>query len=239
MEIWPIDFDKSLTEINEWFDGWKAERFGTDSLNPERYYKVNPDEGGRYLYGVAEGESLNDEKAKADKVLDLLLSIKQINDKLSGKTLSQHLQWREREQLKGERERLYKEFVDEVQPETEKAAPEPQQHTILGYFPKDLLNDRSKTILLNAANDEAIIIVGEKLKFQGSNALLAYLLGVAFCGDTKQYDVYLQGYKVKRGSAYFPDKLLSDLFGVKNLGQSRLQLNSVPKGYERVEKWLV
>lgn len=123
MEIWPIDFDKSLTEINEWFDGWKTERFGADSLSPERYYIVSPDEGGRYLYGVAEGESLNDEKAKADKVLELLLRIKQINDKLSGKALSQHLQWREREQLKGERETLYKAFLDEVQAEQ----PEPQQ----------------------------------------------------------------------------------------------------------------
>lgn len=124
MEIWPIDFNKSLREINEWFDGWKTERFGGDSLNPERYYETTPDEGGRYLYGVAEGESLNDEKAKADKVLELLLRIKQINDKLSGRALSQHLQWREREQLKEDRETLYKVFLDELQPEPEKAAPE-------------------------------------------------------------------------------------------------------------------
>lgn len=235
MEIWPIDFDKTLKEISEWLDGWKVERFGSDSLNPERYYKVTPDEKGRYLYGV----NLGDEKAKADKVLYLLLSIKQINDKLSGKTLSQHLQWREREQLKGERARLYKEFLDEVQIEPEQAVPQPQQHTILNFFPKGLLNDSAKRILLNAANDGAIDVIGGKLKFQGSNALLAYMLGIAFCDDTKQYDVFLQGYKVKRGSTFFPDKLLSDLFGVKNLGQSRLQLDSVPKGYERVEKWLV
>lgn len=126
MDIWPIDFNKTIEEINEWFDGWKAERFGSDSLNPERYYKVTPDEKGRYLYGVAEGESLNDEKEKCDKVLELLLRIKKINDKLSGKALSQHLQWREREQLKEERETLYNTFLDEVQTEPEQTN-EPQQ----------------------------------------------------------------------------------------------------------------
>ncbi len=127
MDIWPIDFNKTLEEINKWFDGWKTERFGSDSLNPERYYKVTPDEKGRYLYGVAEGESLIDEKEKCDKVLELLLRIKQINDKLSGKALSQHLQWREREQLKGERETLYNTFLDEVQAGIVKQLPEPQQ----------------------------------------------------------------------------------------------------------------
>lgn len=153
MEIWPIDFNKSLREINEWFDGWKTERFGGDSLNPERYYETTPDEGGRYLYGVAEGESLNDERAKADKVLELLLRIKQINDKLSGRALSQHLQWREREQLKSERETLYKEFLDEVQPEPEKAAPEPQQEEANNVILPDLLNnDEAKRYFKKAIN---------------------------------------------------------------------------------------
>ena len=235
MDIWPIDFDKTIQEISEWHNQWKVERFGSDSLSPERYYN----DDGRYLHGVREGESLNEEKATCDKVLELLVRIKNINYRLKGKGLSQHLQWKEREQLKGERARLYKEFLDEVQIEPEQAVPQPQQHTILNFFPKGLLNDSAKRILLNAANDGAIDVIGGKLKFQGSNALLAYMLGIAFCDDTKQYDVFLQGYKVKRGSTFFPDKLLSDLFGVKNLGQSRLQLDSVPKGYERVEKWLV
>ena len=73
---------------------------------------------------MKDGESLNDEKAKCDMVLDLLLRIKQINDKLNGKALSQHLQWREREQLKGERETLYKAFLDEVKTAPEQAKPQ-------------------------------------------------------------------------------------------------------------------
>ncbi len=135
MEIWPIDFDKTLKEISEWHDQWKEERFGSDSLNPRekdgqtrgtwRYHNKTSD--GRYLYGVAEGESLNDEKADSDKVLELLVRIKNINDRLKGKGLSQHLQWKEREQLKGEREGLYKEFLDEVQADIVKQQQKPQQ----------------------------------------------------------------------------------------------------------------
>ena len=143
MDIWPIDFNKTLEEINEWFDKWRVERFGSNDTS--RYYKQIPFEyddkektKGCYLYGVAEGESLNDEKAKCDKVLDLLLSIKQINDKLSGKALSQHLQWREREQLKEERERLYKAFLDEVQTAPEQAKP---QGRPTKPFKDSMLND--------------------------------------------------------------------------------------------------
>ena len=76
MEIWPIDFDKTLQEISEWHNQWKVERFGSDSLNPERYYKGDERYIYTYGYGVAEGESLNDEKADSDKVLELLVRLK-------------------------------------------------------------------------------------------------------------------------------------------------------------------
>ena len=120
MEIWPIDFDKTLQEISEWHNQWKVERFGCDSLNPERYYN----DDGRYLHGVREGESLNDEKAICDKVLELLVRIKNINDRLKGKGLSQHLQWKEREQLKGERETLYNDYLEVVQPKPQRLVPD-------------------------------------------------------------------------------------------------------------------
>lgn len=136
MDILPIDFDLTLEEITKWHNQWKVERYGSDCLNPERYYNTTDD--GRYLYGVREGESLNDEKAKADKVLELLLRIKQINDKLSGKALSQHLQWRERELLKEERETLYKAFLDEAQTAPEQAKP---QGRPTKPFEDSMLND--------------------------------------------------------------------------------------------------
>ena len=120
MEIWPIDFDKTLQEISEWHNQWKVERFGCDSLNPERYYN----DDGRYLHGVREGESLNDEKAICDKVLELLVRIKNINDRLKGKGLSQHLQWKEREQRKGERATLYNDYLEVVQPKPQRLVPD-------------------------------------------------------------------------------------------------------------------
>lgn len=165
MDIWPIDFNKTLEEINKWFDGWKTERFGSDSLNPERYYKVTPDEKGRYLYGVAEGESLNDEKEKCDKVLELLLRIKQINDKLSGKALSQHLQWREREQLKGDRETLYNTFLDIV-----RAASEPQQ------IPQEFVTDKAIELFGRALEKGLIINDGDKYKWNDTASLYGYFV---------------------------------------------------------------
>lgn len=124
MDILPRDFDMTIVEISKWFDQWKSERFGGESLQPERYYNITED--GRFLYGVKEGESLNDEKAICDRVLDLLLKIRLINQKLSGRGLSQHLQYVEREQLKKEREGLYNDFL-ELSQQPQSLNPEPQQ----------------------------------------------------------------------------------------------------------------
>ncbi|MCR5471518.1 MAG: hypothetical protein K6F22_11330 [Prevotella sp.] len=124
MDILPIDFDMTIVEISKWFDQWKSERFGGESLQPERYYNITED--GRFLYGVKEGESLNDEKAICDRVLDLLLKIRLINQKLSGRGLSRHLQYVEREQLKKEREGLYNDFL-ELSQQPQSLNPEPQQ----------------------------------------------------------------------------------------------------------------
>lgn len=124
MKILPIDFDMTIVEISKWFDQWKSERFGGESLQPERYFNITED--GRFLYGVKDGESLNDEKAKCERVLELLLKIRLINQKLSGKGLSQHLQYVEREQLKKEREGLYNEFL-ELSQQPQNLTPEPQQ----------------------------------------------------------------------------------------------------------------
>lgn len=139
LELLPIDFDITLQELTMWHKQWCISRFGSDSLNPERYYNISPD--GRYLYEVGEGESLNDEKGKCDKVLELLLRMRLINQKLNGKRLSQHLQWQEREQLKREREGLYKEFLDEVQADIVKQQQKPQQ------IPTELSTPEAKVYL--------------------------------------------------------------------------------------------
>ena len=124
MDILPIDFDMTIVEISKWVEQWKSERFGGESLQPERYYNITDD--GRFLYGVKEGKSLNNEKEICDRVLELLLKMRQINQKLSGRGLSQHLQYVEREQLKKEREGLYNDFL-ELSQQPQSLNPEPQQ----------------------------------------------------------------------------------------------------------------
>lgn len=110
---------------------------------------------------------------------------------------------------------------------------------IESFFTDELkTNKKAMTILQNAVDRKLIEFDVEHLIFKGSNALLAYMCGIAFCDDTKRFDTLQQIYKVKRGSGYFPDAFLSELFRVKNLGQSRLQLDSVPRGYEKVDKCL-
>lgn len=164
MEIWPIDFDKSLQEISEWHDQWKVERFGSDSLNPERYYKGDERYIYTYGYGVAEGDSLNKEKADSDKVLKLLVRIKNINDKLRGRGLSQHLQWEEREQLKGERETLYKAFLEVVQLEPQRVVPDV------------LATDKAKKLFERAINKGLISVNGDKYKWNDTASLYGYFV---------------------------------------------------------------
>ena len=211
MDIWPIDFNKTIDEISKWFDGWKEKRFGAESLNPERYYKVSPD--GRYLYEVAEGESLNDEKAKADKVLYLLLRIKQINDKLSGKALSQHLQWKEREQLKSERETLYKDYLDIVT-----AAPEPQRGELLYYC------NKAVELGLLEKTDTGYKRVNGKM----SKAQLAYLLGRFLNDDGTLPETK---YNMMFNESRF-GKALYQISGNKNGGGK-------PRGYKIIDELLL
>lgn len=223
MDIWPIDFDKTLQEISEWLDGWKVERFGSDSLNPERYYKTTQD--GRYLYGVAEGASLNDEKAKCDKVLELLLSIKNINDKLCGRGITQHLQWREREAIIKERETLYKEFLDEVQTvplqkptEPLQASPEPQQGELLYYCGKAV----EQGLLAKTGTGY------KRIKGKMSKAQLAYLLG-----------------RFPNPDGTFPESKYDKMFDESRLGKALYQISGnkngdgKPRGYEIIDKLLL
>lgn len=110
-----------------------------------------------------------------------------------------------------------------------------QQKTLQDLLPEQLKTDEALKIFQRAIDANLIEKTATGLKWQLSNALLAYLCGIVYCGDTKQWDGYNKEYIVKRGSTFFPDKALSELFGVKNLGQSRLQLKSLPKGYEKVD----
>lgn len=220
MEIWPIDFDKTLQEISEWIDSWKVERYGADSLNPERYYKLTPD--GRYIYGkggegVAEGESLNQEKADCEHLLDILCRLRLINQKLKGTGLSQHLQWQERERMKTERETLYMDYMDIVQVDIVKQQPEPQQGELRYYCEK----------LVTMGYLGKVGTGYRRVEGKMTKALLAYFLKHFLNAD-----------------GTFPDKEYCLMFGESRLSKAADQLSmnkkgyGKPRGYEVVENLL-
>lgn len=216
MDKLPIDFDMTMKELSEWIDNWKVERYGKDSLNPERYY--NTSEDGRFLYGVREGESLNREKADIEKGVKLLVQIKNINDKLCGKGISQHLQWQERENLERERETLYKEFTELVQSSPDAAAPEPQQGELLYYC----------NIAVRMGYLEKTATGYKRNKGMMSKAQLAYFLGRFLNQDET-----------------FPESKYNNMFGENRLGKALSQLadnkngDGKPRGYEIIDELLI
>ena len=225
MDILPIDFDMTIVEISKWVDQWKSERFGGESLQPERYYNITDD--GRFLYGVKEGESLNDEKAICDRVLELLLKMRLINQKLSGRGLSQHLQNVEREQLKKEREGLYNEFLKLIQ--------QPQNLTKDTTF---ILSVELDTEKAQKAFCNAIEKGWMKAK---TNGCLEWL-GIGWIGKQAQLSylcarIYGYQYDVNRGNVgeRIPYDALERLFDIKRLDRSMQQVFEAKKP----QKWRV
>lgn len=231
MEIWSIDFDKTLQEISEWIDSWKVERYGADSLNPERYYKLTPD--GRYIYGkggegVAEGESLNKEKADSEKLLDILCRLRLINQKLKGKGLSQHLQWQKREELEKERETLYREYLELVK-HNSNCNPEPQQ------IPTELSTPEAKVYL-----DKAIELglMDSNYKWLKGLQMLACFaremsmklqLGKGVNGDGQPRISWLPFETLFNLERY---KLRSNYNDIQKTGQSPIEIGLIDKVFE-------
>ena len=109
------------------------------------------------------------------------------------------------------------------------------QTEIQGFLLPDKLNTyKARKTYIKAKNKGLIEVSDKGLKWSESNALLAFLCGIVYCGDTQYQDAVTKEWMVKRGSEFFPNKELNTLFGVMNLGQSRTQLNRLPKGNEKV-----
>ena len=100
IEILPVDFDLTLSELSEWHDKWRIVRFGSnDNI---RYYQTD----GRYLNGVIQDTELRKEKAIQERMLELLCRMRRFTNELKRMNLSHQ----ERENIKCKRETLYKEF---------------------------------------------------------------------------------------------------------------------------------
>ena len=103
-------------------------------------------------------------------------------------------------------------------------------------LPEQLKTDEAIRFFGRAITAKLIKHEEGRLKWTKSNALLAFFCGILYCGDTRYQDTITKDYVIKRGSTFFPESALNALFGVKNLGQSRTQLERLPKGYEEIDK---
>ena len=154
METLPIDFDLTLTQLSEWHDKWRLERFGSNDNT--RYYQTD----GRCLYGVIQDTELCEEKAIQERVLDLLCLIREANIKLKGIGLNWHLTYQERENIKSTREALYKELTQFTKPQQKQAKQQETTKLIRGKGrPKETLKDK----MTDDANGEKLKMLHTKL----------------------------------------------------------------------------
>lgn len=111
-------------------------------------------------------------------------------------------------------------------------------------LPDELNTDEAKQVFSEAVKAGLMQPLDDGIgyKWHRSNALLAYLTGKIYCGDKLEQDTVTREWIVKRGSAFFPETSLMSFFvnkdgqAIKNLGQSRFQLERPPKGYEDVNR---
>ena len=154
METLPIDFDLTLTQLSEWHDKWRLERFRSNDNT--RYYQTD----GRCLYGVIQDTELCEEKAIQERVLDLLCLIREANMKLKGIGLNWHLTYQERENIKSTREALYKELTQFIKPQQKQAKQQETTKLIRGKGrPKVTLTDK----MIDDANGEKLKMLHTKL----------------------------------------------------------------------------
>lgn len=111
-------------------------------------------------------------------------------------------------------------------------------------LPDELNTDEAKKIFPKAVKAGLMQPLSNRSGYQWnrSNAMLAYLCGKIFCGDSLKQDIVTKEWMLKRGETFFPETALMSLFvneggqAIKNLGQSRLQMQRPPKGYEDIDR---
>lgn len=111
--------------------------------------------------------------------------------------------------------------------------------------PPDKLNtDYAKKMFSRAVN-AGLMLPSSKIKgyqWNRSNVLLAYFCGKIYCGDRLEIEEVTKEWKVKRGTEFFPETSIMSFFvndngqAMKNLGQSRLQMDNPPIGYKDIDK---
>ena len=114
----------------------------------------------------------------------------------------------------------------------------------LPELPDELNTDEAKKMFSKAVKAGLMqpLSNGSGYQWNKSNVLLAYFCGKIYCGDGLEQDTVTKEWKVKRGSTFFHETALMSLFvnkggqAIKNLGQSRLQMQRPPGGYKDIDR---
>ena len=114
----------------------------------------------------------------------------------------------------------------------------------LPEFPDELNTDKAKKIFSKAVKAGLMqpLSNGSGYQWNRSNAMLAYLCGKIYCGDRIKQDMVSKEWMLKRGETFFPETALMSFFvnkerqAIKNLGQSRIQMQRPPKGYKDIDR---
>lgn len=118
-----------------------------------------------------------------------------------------------------------------------------QVEMILPEPPKELNTDGAKKLFSKAVKAGLMqpLSNGNGYQWNKSNVLLAYFCGKIYCGDELEQETVTKEWIVKRGSTFFPETTLMSFFvnkekkAMKNLGQSRLQMQRPPKDHEDID----
>ncbi|WP_195437754.1 hypothetical protein [Parabacteroides goldsteinii] len=129
---------------------------------------------------------------------------------------------------------LWAEIQLPMENEEKKQLPEP---------PDELNTEKAKKMFERAVKAGLMQPLKDKGSYQWnkSNVLLAYFCGKIYCDDRLEQETLTKEWVVKRGEIFFPETALNSFFlngegqNIKNLGQSRLQMQRPPKGYRDID----
>ena len=238
METLPIDFDLTLTQLSEWHDKWRLERFGSNDNT--RYYQTD----GRYLYDTLLDKDLSEEQEVSDYVLELLCKMRRMTNELKKMNLSHQ----EKEDIRCKRETLYKEFIQLIggKEQTQKTSIQQNEQPTAEH-------NSAPDALTQALYDLPTELVTNEVKKQFAKAIQANIIEITPQGirrkniNKAQLAYFLQ--KIYQpnpaNKVNFPDTELSIFFGESRLGRaaSRLMDNKnnggKPKGYDIIDKLFV
>lgn len=116
-----------------------------------------------------------------------------------------------------------------------------KEDTQLPGLPEELNTDEARKMFAKAVKAGLMQPLKDGYQWNKSNVLLAYFCGEIYCGDGLVQDTITKEWIVKRGETFFPETALHSFFlnkegqNIKNLGQSRLQMQRQPKGYKDID----